>query len=82
MPTKLQIREIDCLQDNNPLPPHTIKINQITAVAAATETTACADLNSFVREGPTLTCFLIDEGRKDQNTTLSGPSSARQQNAI
>ena len=26
--------------------------------------------------------FLVDEGRKDQNTTISGPSSARQQNAI
>ena len=25
---------------------------------------------------------LVDEGREDQNTTLSGPSSARQRNAI
>ena len=26
--------------------------------------------------------FLVDEGREDQCTTISGPSSARQQNAI
>ena len=26
--------------------------------------------------------FLVDEGREDPNTTISGPSSARQQNAI
>ena len=31
----------------------------------------CADPESFVRGGPTLTTFLVDEGRgsKDQNTT-------------
>ena len=28
------------------------------------------------------TFFLVDEGRKDQNITKSGPSSARQPNAI
>ena len=27
-------------------------------------------------------CFLVDEGRADTNTTISAPSSARQQNAI
>ena len=41
---------------------------------------------SFVRGGPTLTtflcAFLVEEGRDDQNTTKSGPSSARQLNAI
>ena len=43
---------------------------------------------SFVRGGPTLTffvvvVFLVDEGRKDHHdTTISGPSSARQRNAI
>ena len=26
--------------------------------------------------------FLVDEGRKDPNTTISGPSLARQQNVI
>ena len=26
--------------------------------------------------------FLVDNGREDQNTTVSGPSSARQRNAI
>ena len=45
---------------------------------------ACADQESFFSEGgggPTLT-FLIDEGKEDPNTTISGPSSARQRNVI
>ena len=39
---------------------------------------SCADPESFVRGGPTLKTFLVFfyEGRKDQNTTISGPSSA------
>ena len=33
--------------------------------------------------GPTLTTFfLVDEGREDPSTTISGPSKARQRNAI
>ena len=40
----------------------------------------CADLESCVRGGLTLTT-IFDEGREDQNTTISGPSSARQRNA-
>ena len=48
---------------------------------------ACADQESFVRGGPTLTTFFFlsflgDEGRKDPNTTISGSSTARQRNAI
>ena len=41
---------------------------------------ACADPESFVRGGPTLTIFfLVDEGRdQDPSTTLSKPSSDRQ----
>ena len=36
-----------------------------------------------IRGGPALTIFfLVDEGRKDPNTTISGPSSARQRNTI
>ena len=49
----------------------------------------CADPESFVRWGPTLTFyfsflffFFFDEGRYDSNTTISGPSTARQRNAI
>ena len=40
---------------------------------------SCADPESFVRGGPTLTTFFFkfDEGRKDPNTTISRPSSAR-----
>ena len=35
---------------------------------------ACADPESFVRGGPTLTLFFLffyDEGREDQNTTIT-----------
>ena len=51
---------------------------------------AGVDPESFVRGGPTLTSyfcfsffffFFFDEGRKDSNTTISGPSMARQRNA-
>ena len=51
-----------------------------------------ARIQSFVRGGGGATvtfffCFffvfvLVDEGREDPNTTISGPSSARQRNAI
>ena len=44
---------------------------------------SCGDPESFVRGGPTLTTsFLVDEWREDPSTTISGPSSARQRNAI
>ena len=50
------------------------------------EKRTCADQESFVREGPTLTTIfifiLVDEGREDPSTTISGPSSTRQRNAI
>ena len=40
----------------------------------------CAEPDSFARGGPTLTTFffsfLVDEGRKDPNTTISWPPSA------
>ena len=43
----------------------------------------CADPENFVRGGPNLTVFfLVDDGWEDQNTIISGPSSARQRNAI
>ena len=38
---------------------------------------SCVDPESFVRGGPTLTFFyLVDEGREDPKTNISGPSSA------
>ena len=45
-----------------------------------------ADPESYVIGGPTLTtffflfccCFFVDEGIEDPNTTIRGPSSARQ----
>ena len=44
---------------------------------------SCADPGIFVRGGPNLTMFfLVDEGREGPKTTISGPSSACQQNAI
>ena len=46
---------------------------------------ACADPGNFVRGCPTLTMFwgffLVDEGWVDANSTISGPSSARQLNS-
>ena len=38
----------------------------------------------FVRGGPTMTAFYYSfaEGREDPNTTISGPSSARQRISI
>ena len=48
--------------------------------------TTCADPESFVRGGPNLITFffffLADEGKENPNTTINGPSSARQRNAI
>ena len=47
----------------------------------------CADPESFVRGGSgskfnEVSCFLslVDEGIEDPNTTINGPSSARQRN--
>ena len=42
------------------------------------EVQPCADPESYVRGGPTLT-FLVDE---NQNTTIGGPSSARHLNGV
>ena len=39
-----------------------------------------ARIQKILPAGPNFDNF--DEGRKDPNTTISGPSSARQQNAI
>ena len=41
------------------------------------------DPESFLRGGPTLTkVFLVDKGNEDPNTTINGPSSARQRMAF
>ena len=50
----------------------------------------CADPERLARGAQSLTnqcffllfSFLVDEGRKDPNTAISGPSSARQRNTI
>ena len=48
------------------------------------DTNPCADPESFVRRGSTLTFLFVFfvEGMEDRNATKSGPSSARQRNAI
>ena len=43
---------------------------------------SCADPEIFVRGGPNLIFFLVDEGIEVPNTTINGPSLARQQNDI
>ena len=43
---------------------------------------ACADPDFFQRGSNFDYVFLVDERREDPNTTKSGPSSARQRNAI
>ena len=49
-----------------------------------TERNACADPESFFSEGSYSgnIFFLVDEGREDQNTTISGPASVCQRNAL
>ena len=44
----------------------------------------CVDPDCFTRGGPILTTLFIflDDRREDPNTTISGPSSACQQNTI
>ena len=47
------------------------------------EMVTCTDTERFVRGGPTWTMdFLFDKRKEDPNTTLSGPPSAHQGNAI
>ena len=41
----------------------------------ATLRSPCADPESFVRGGPNLIVFLVDEEIGDQNTAINGPSS-------
>ena len=64
-------------------------ILQIIAIMYYPNCTICMrGSRKFVRGGPLLTTFFfffffqLDEGRKDPNTTISGPLTARQQNAI
>ena len=46
-------------------------------------TAPCADPENFVRGSlPLITFFSVKEGLEESNTTISGPSLARQQNAI
>ena len=62
--------------------PHSQTTGQRTAPRGRDIEHPCADPETFVRGGPTLTSFLVDEKRDDPNTTKNGTSSSRQQNAI
>ena len=73
--------------------PYCLVITQLTRIAENRNIglqyrDPCADPESFIRGGPTLTTFffififLFDEGRENPGTTISGPSSAHQPNAI
>ena len=66
--------------------PWPLHITWIRILPYHLHTIACGDQANFVRGCQTLTFLfvfvLVDEGRKDPNTTKSGPSSAREQNVI
>ena len=67
--------------------PHPTFLCMRTVKGQACLCISCADPESFVRGGPTkfpaLTYFFSFRGRgEEQNTTICGPSSARQRNAI
>ena len=53
----------------------------LCVISKGIDSPACADSESIVK-GVQLWLFLVDEGSKDPNTTISGPSSARQRKAI
>ena len=57
-------------------------LTRIIVVGTKISPDICADPGSFVRGGPILALFLVDEGREDPNTTMRGSSSARRRNAI
>ena len=38
--------------------------------------------SKLFHRGSNFDCVFVDEGREDSNTTIGGPSSARQRNAI
>ena len=63
---------------------HAVRVNRLDWNLTVDGHDSCADPECFVRGDPTLTTFVfkVDEGREDPSPTLSGPSSARQRNAI
>ena len=51
-------------------------------IASKTRRIVVVPCASFVRGGPNLITFLVDEGIEDPNTDINGSSSARQRNTI
>ena len=81
--------ELECLslEAHRVLSPLRLFQKSILVLCLSHSLKTCADPDSFVRGGPALTTFcflfvsfLVYEGREDPNTTISGPSSARQRN--
>ena len=62
---------------------YTISLHNVTIKHNDLIELTCADPESFVIGGLTLTTFFsVDKGREDPNTTISGPLVARQRIAI
>ena len=63
---------------------HAVRVNRLDWNLTVDGHDSCADPECFVRGDPNLKTFVfkVDEGREDPSPTLSGPSSARQRNAI
>ena len=63
---------------------HAVSVNRLDWNLIVDGHDSCADPEGFVRGDPTLTTFVfkVDKEREDPRPTLSGPSSARQRNAI
>ena len=62
---------------------HAVRVNRLDCLTVDGHD-SCADPEGFVRGDPTLTTFvfIVDKEREHPSATLSGPSSARQRNAI
>ena len=60
-----------------------IFVTQSFIISMLRTCTSCVDLKSFFQSGSNFDYifFLVDEGREYPNTTISWPTSARQQNA-
>ena len=63
---------------------HAVRVNLLDWNLTVDGHDSCVDPEGFVRGDPTLTTFVfkVDDRREDPSPTSSGPSSARQRNAI
>ena len=63
---------------------HVVRVNRLDLNLTVDGHDSCPNPEGFVRGDPTLTMFVfkVDKEKEDPSPTLSGPSSARQRNAI